>query len=625
MNATLGRFEPIVAGREPLAEPAATAAEATRRGRISSGRGLARDAADARAPLARRGGAVSDRIVGPWVVSMASAGEGGGGSGRPRSVGPVEVRELGVEEQRLQEDGARKRNWKRWGPYLSERQWGTVREDYSAGRRLLGLLPARPRPQPRLPLGRGRPARHHATASAGCASRSRCGTARDPILKERLFGLTGPEGNHGEDVKEAYFYLDSTPTHSYMKALYKYPQAEFPYARLVEENRRRGRDEPRVRARRHRRLRRRAATSTSFAEYAKASPDDILIRITVANRGAGGGDAAPAADALVPQHLVVGPRAARATAEAADAAPRRRTALRAEHATLGRVRASSPAPSPAGGARSCCSPRTRPTRERLFGVAERDALREGRVPRVRGRTAARDAVNPARTGTKAAALLPARDPGRRAEVTLRLRLCRRGRGADAAVRRGLRRDRSTQRIARGRRVLRGAHARRRSTRRGARASRGRRYAGLLWSKQFYHYVVKHWLEGDPAQPAPPAERAGGPQRRVAAPLQPRRHLDAGQVGVPVVRGVGPGVPHDPVRRGRPGVRQGAAAAVPARVVHAPERPDPGLRVRLRRRQPAGARLGLLARLQDDRRARRARPRCSSSASSRSCCSTSPGG
>ena len=125
---------------------------------------------------------------------------------------------------------------------------------------------------------------------------------KDPMLKERLFGLTGPEGNHGEDVKECYFYLDSTPTHSYLKALYKYPQAAFPYARLVEENRRRGRHDPEFEL----------ADTGVFdgnryfdvvAEYAKAAPDDILIRITVANRGPDTGAAASAADAVVSQHL----------------------------------------------------------------------------------------------------------------------------------------------------------------------------------------------------------------------------------------------------------------------------------------------------------------------------------
>ena len=131
-----------------------------------------------------------------------------------------------------------------------------MREDYSRLRQLLGLFPARSRPQPRLSLGRGWIVRHHRSRSAGFVSRSRFGTASDPILKERLFGLTGSEGNHGEDVKELYYYLDSTPTHSYMKALYKYPQAEYPYARLVEENRRRGLGATGVRTDRYRRFRR---------------------------------------------------------------------------------------------------------------------------------------------------------------------------------------------------------------------------------------------------------------------------------------------------------------------------------------------------------------------------------
>ena len=164
---------------------------------------------------------------------------------------------LTAEEQRLSESHARTANWQRWGPYLAERQWGTVREDYSDNGDCVALLPARPRPQPRLSLGRRRPAWASAIASAGCASPLALWNGRDPILKERLFGLTGPEGNHGEDVKECYYYLDATPTHSYMKALYKYPQAEFPYAWLVEENRRRGTRRRRVRAGRHGHLRRR--------------------------------------------------------------------------------------------------------------------------------------------------------------------------------------------------------------------------------------------------------------------------------------------------------------------------------------------------------------------------------
>ena len=224
---------------------------------------------------------------------------------------------------------------------------------------------------------------------------------RDPILKERLFGLTGNEGNHGEDVKEYYFYLDCTPTHSYMKYLYKYPQAAFPYERS------RGGEPParprraRVRAARHRRLRRATATSTSFVEYAKADAEDILIRITVVNRGPEPAPLRPAADALVPQHLVVGADEPSAAALAARPRPGQRG-----HRARRRRRYGQPLALLRRRPGSCSSPRTRPTPTRLFGVAERVAVREGRHQRLRRRTAARDAVNPAQHGTKAAARLP---------------------------------------------------------------------------------------------------------------------------------------------------------------------------------------------------------------------------
>src|SRR5437588_4704998 len=193
------------------------------------------------------------------------------------------ARALDPETERLAEDGARTQNWKRWGPYLSERQWGTVREDYSpdgSGWRHVSHDHARSRAY-----------RWGEDGLLGICDREcrlcfalALWNGRDPILKERLFGLTGPEGNHGEDVKEAYFYLDSTPTHSYMKALYKYPQAEFPYAQLVRVNRERSKAEPEFE------LIDTGVFNEScyfdvFAEYAKASPNDILIRITVANRG----------------------------------------------------------------------------------------------------------------------------------------------------------------------------------------------------------------------------------------------------------------------------------------------------------------------------------------------------
>ena len=187
--------------------------------------------------------------------------------------------------------------------------------------------------------------------SSDCASRSRCGTGAIPILKERLFGLTNSEGNHGEDVKEYYFYIDSTPTHSYMKYLYKYPQREFPYRDLVETNRMRSREELEYE------LLDTGAFDEDryfdvFVEYAKAGPEDLLIRITVHNRGPESARLRPAADAVVPQHLVMG---------------RRRPQARAARSGTGRHRSvpSRPREVRAGiatGRRSCCSPRTRATR-----------------------------------------------------------------------------------------------------------------------------------------------------------------------------------------------------------------------------------------------------------------------
>lgn len=188
-----------------------------------------------------------------------------------------------AEHQRLLEDQNRTANWKRWGPYLSERQWATVREDYSEKGEAWQNFPHE--------HARSRAYRWGEDGLLGITDRQ-CRLCfalalwnhRDPILKERLYGLGGPEGNHGEDVKELYYYLDSTPTHSYLKALYKYPQAEFPYARLVEENRRRGLhdaefdlvdtgvfDEGRY--------------FDVFVEYAKAAPEDLVMRVTIHNRG----------------------------------------------------------------------------------------------------------------------------------------------------------------------------------------------------------------------------------------------------------------------------------------------------------------------------------------------------
>jgi hypothetical protein len=187
-----------------------------------------------------------------------------------------------VEESRLADDAARKENWKRWGPYLAERQWGTVREDYSGSGDAWNYFPH--------DHARLRAYRWGEDGLLGICDREcrlcfalALWNERDPILKERLFGLSNPQGNHGEDVKEAWYYLDSTPTHSYLRGLYKYPQSAFPYRHLIEVNGRRGRTE------REYEIHETGIFDEQkyfdvFVEYAKAAPDDILIRITVENR-----------------------------------------------------------------------------------------------------------------------------------------------------------------------------------------------------------------------------------------------------------------------------------------------------------------------------------------------------
>ena len=190
---------------------------------------------------------------------------------------------MSQEEQRLKEAREEKISWKKWGPYLSERQWGTVREDYSENGDAWNFFTHE--------QARSRAYRWGEDGIAGISDDKQrlcfalaLWNGKDPILKERLFGLTNSEANHGEDVKEYYFYLDSTPTHSYMKYLYKYPQAAYPYTDLIETNRRRSREEMEY-----------ELLDTGvfnddryfdvFVEYAKAGPEDILVRITAANRG----------------------------------------------------------------------------------------------------------------------------------------------------------------------------------------------------------------------------------------------------------------------------------------------------------------------------------------------------
>ncbi len=400
-----------------------------------------------------------------------------------------------AEDKRLEQARSYKAHWKRWGPYLSERAWGTVREDYSANGDAWDYLPH--------DHARSKAYRWNEDGIAGICDRHQylcfalaLWNEKDPLLKERLFGLTGPQGNHGEDVKEQYFYLDSTPTHSYMKYLYKYPQAEFPYAQLEEENRRRGKLDPEY-----------ELMDTGIfdegryfdvlVEYAKATPEDILIRITASNRGPD-----KARLHLLPtiwfrnnwswRTGVPKPRVFKGPGGRAY------TELILDHSQL-------------GPRYLYCDPRG----EVLFTENETNTRRLYGTPGpafckcgindyvVHGRA---DAVNPEGYGTKAAPhysfTLAAGE-----SVTLKLRLTNQNRPeieeplnsdfekifldrqaeADEFYARIIPQDLSDD----AQNVMRQS------------------IAGLLWSKQFYHYVQREWLHGDPAQPAPPAARYEG--------------------------------------------------------------------------------------------------------------------
>jgi hypothetical protein len=388
------------------------------------------------------------------------------------------------EHQRLDEDARREANWKRWGPYLSERQWGTVREDYSADGNAWRYFP--------FEHSDSRAYRWGEDGLLGiCDRQARLCFAlalwngRDPCLKERLFGLANGEGPHGEDVKECYWYLDATPTSSYLRALYKYPQAEFPYARLREENRRRSRSEREFEL----------ADTGIFngdryfdvtAEYAKARPEDILIRITVANRGPEN-----ARLHLLPTLWFRNIWSWKPLSEPPLLRLLWPHCVEAAHFSLGDYRwfLEEEAPVLFTGNDTNAA--------RLFGGTNsspyvKDAFHECVI---RGR---REAVNPQQTGTKCAAhYVLDLAPG--AERTLRFRL-----GATLELPPGPFADfdavfakrRSEARMFFATKCAPGLGEEERHIIRQA-------YAGLLWSKQFYHYDVKAWLAGDPLQPPPP--------------------------------------------------------------------------------------------------------------------------
>jgi len=406
-----------------------------------------------------------------------------------------------VEQTRLKEDASRKANWKRWGPYLSARQWGTVREDYSADGDCWNYLPH--------DHARSRAYRWGEDGLMGIADREcricfalAMWNGQDPILKERLFGLTGPEGNHGEDVKEQYFYLDSTPTHSYMKGLYKYPQSMFPYDELVRENARRTRMDPEY-----------EILDTGvfdqnkywdvFVEYAKNSPDDILIRITICNRGP---DAATIQ--LLPTLWARNSWIWGCLHEGCEVKPYMAASgpasVDVDHVSLGKFRlvAEQRESQP-----QIMFTDNETNNQRLFNSANftpyvKDAFHRFIIHDEK------DAINPANVGTKAGMRyvidLP---PG--GETVVRLRLFPQS-AAPAQVF-GAEFDRIFQaRIAEADDFYEGKISPllpedlQRIGRQG--------FAGLLWCKQFYHYVVREWLDGDPEQPKPPDARWKGRNR-----------------------------------------------------------------------------------------------------------------
>jgi len=404
------------------------------------------------------------------------------------------------EEQRLKESEARKKHWKRWGPYVSERAWGTVREDYSAKGEAWDYFPH--------DHARSRAYRWSEDGLAGICDRHQylcfalaLWNERDPILKERLFGLNGWEGNHGEDVKEYYFYLDSTPTHSYMKYLYKYPQARFPYEGLVAENAKRGKTAPEYEL----------LDSGIFnenryfdvlVEYAKADTEDICVRLTITNRGS-----EPARLRVLPTLWFRNTWSwdKKASKPGISVEPGRTDALSVSHEELGAYRLSF------DGSPELLFTENETNFKRLFGVENaapyvKDAFHEYLIG---GR---KDAVNPALTGTKAALHYSFEVPAGK-DVVIKLRLAKSGRTSATAARdelgsgfeevfanRVVEADEFYNTVIPStvdddtRNIMRQA------------------FAGLLWTKQFYHFVVRSWLEGDPGNSPPPPQRKRGRNR-----------------------------------------------------------------------------------------------------------------
>ena len=397
-----------------------------------------------------------------------------------------------AEKRRLHEARGREEHWRRWGPYLAERSWGTVREDYSEFGTAWEYFP--------FEHSHLRAYRWGEDGIAGiCDNHQRLCFAlafwngRDPILKERLFGLTGNQGNHGEDAKEYYYYLDSTPTHSYMKCLYKYPQAEFPYKRLLEANANRSRQEPEY-----------ELLDTGildenryfdiFAEYAKVDANDILIRISVANRGP---------DAALLHLLPTLWFRNRWTWDPKVPKPVLRRSgdggIDAQQEDLGLYRLA------LDGNPELLFTENETNAQALWGLNNASPYVKNSFHEriIQGR---QEAVNPEQTGTKACAWYKLElAPGQTSIVRLRLtRMTGPSRMAAylASDFDGL----FAKRIAEADEFYSFCPG---TLSEDAKLVQRQAFAGLLWTKQFYHFVIEKWLKGDPGQPVPPAARLHG--------------------------------------------------------------------------------------------------------------------
>jgi len=377
--------------------------------------------------------------------------------------------------------------WQRWGPYVSERQWGTVREDYSEHGTPWDYFPH--------DHARSRAYRWGEDGIAGFCDRHQwlclglgLWNGRDPILKERLFGLTNSEGNHGEDVKEIYYYLDCTPTHSYQRMLYRYPQATFPYSQLVEENRRRGRHDPEF-----------EITDTGVfdfsryfdveVEYAKSGVDNILMLVTVHNRAD-----APASINVLPQLWFRNIWSWDGAAERPRLREDEEARIAIEHSNL------PPMKLLCDGEPALLFCENETNLRRLFGCAATGYFKDGINDFVVAGN--RGAVNPGKFGTKAAAHYQLQVPAQ-ASAAVRVRLLcdhEETRFEDFnAVMKSRRQQADEYYNAIGQDVSAG----------DARLVQRRALAGMLWTKQFYHIDMRVWLKGDPAQLPPPSSRLSG--------------------------------------------------------------------------------------------------------------------